>query len=278
MGHRMTHQSYDSSVIWHICHNRKRMPTKTFKNLPDNKRERVFRAAVSEFAANDFASANLDRIAGGAEVPKGSLYQYFEGKEDLYLFTVDNALGRSWELFKQKLARTPPTDCFDLFGKALMFICDLERKEPDYAKIYARVGYAPPTSLRDRSQQRLRELNGDFQERLIRWGVEEGLIDPGLDRDLIAFVLDSVANRLHGQVLLDEGLKRIAIASRPQMGRFVPQLVAVLRRALAPPATRGVAVGAGLSSRLPHRSGRAGLPHPAPTSGSNVKKGTTGRA
>ena len=72
------------------------MPKTTFHNLAEAKRDRLLQAAVVEFAGHDYTAANLDRIAAQAQVPKGSLYQYFHGKEDFYVHVVQHALTQAW--------------------------------------------------------------------------------------------------------------------------------------------------------------------------------------
>ena len=61
------------------------MPRSTWWNLPDEKRERVLEAARCEFGANGFSAGSLNGIAQRAEVAKGSLFQYFDDKLDLWL-------------------------------------------------------------------------------------------------------------------------------------------------------------------------------------------------
>lgn len=64
------------------------MPRPTFFALPDEKRARVVDAAVAEFARAPYAKASLDVVAASAGVSKGSLYQYFDDKRDLYAWLV----------------------------------------------------------------------------------------------------------------------------------------------------------------------------------------------
>ena len=65
------------------------MPTATFFNLPEEKRNRIFNAAVEEFAGFRFSDASINRIVKAAGIPRGSFYQYFDGKEDLYLHILE---------------------------------------------------------------------------------------------------------------------------------------------------------------------------------------------
>ncbi len=64
------------------------MPSKTFMRLEEEKQERVMRAAIKEFQENGYNQANIGRIADLADVAKGSLYQYFENKKELFLYCV----------------------------------------------------------------------------------------------------------------------------------------------------------------------------------------------
>ena len=70
------------------------MPKPTFHNLPAPKQRRLVRAALEEFAARPYGEASLDRVAARARIAKGSLYQYFGGKADLYRYLVLEELGR----------------------------------------------------------------------------------------------------------------------------------------------------------------------------------------
>lgn len=60
------------------------LPKPTFHNLSPQKRQRIVDAAIDEFSTQPYARATLDRIVAAAGISKGSMYQYFEGKVDLY--------------------------------------------------------------------------------------------------------------------------------------------------------------------------------------------------
>jgi len=65
------------------------MPTSTFFNLPEGKRERIFQAAANEFARRNIEEAKLSNIVEAAKISRGSIYQYFNGKEDIYIHVVE---------------------------------------------------------------------------------------------------------------------------------------------------------------------------------------------
>jgi len=65
------------------------MPSQTFLNLEENKKLRVIGAAIDEFAKKPFEQVMISDIIKIAKIPRGSFYQYFSDKEDLYLYIID---------------------------------------------------------------------------------------------------------------------------------------------------------------------------------------------
>src|SRR5437763_8602437 len=60
-----------------------------------SKRERILRAAVDVFARNGYFNAKVSEIAKAAGVADGTIYLYFDGKEDL-LVTIFREHTRSY--------------------------------------------------------------------------------------------------------------------------------------------------------------------------------------
>lgn len=52
---------------------------------PENKRERILRAAIDVFAQSGYFNAKVSEIARAAGVADGTIYLYFDGKEDLLI-------------------------------------------------------------------------------------------------------------------------------------------------------------------------------------------------
>ena len=69
------------------CHVKKEcdsMPSKTFLNLPEEKRQKLLKAATDEFSNTSFFDASINKIINNANISRGSFYMYFEGKEELF--------------------------------------------------------------------------------------------------------------------------------------------------------------------------------------------------
>jgi AcrR family transcriptional regulator len=65
------------------------MPTVTWARVDPARRAAVIAAAEAEFGAHGYSRGSLNVIARKAGVAKGSLFQYFADKRDLYAFIAD---------------------------------------------------------------------------------------------------------------------------------------------------------------------------------------------
>ena len=84
------------------------MPYKRFDNLKDEKKKRIFEVALEEFAENSFSLASINIISKKAKLSAGSLYYYFEDKQDLFYTLLNhtsqeflNGIGEIDKLFEQ---------------------------------------------------------------------------------------------------------------------------------------------------------------------------------
>lgn len=64
-----------------------------FAKLPAPQQQAIVQAALDEFAAHGFHDASLNRVIEAAGISKGSLYYYFDGKEDLFAYVAQAGLG-----------------------------------------------------------------------------------------------------------------------------------------------------------------------------------------
>ncbi|MBS5863136.1 MAG: TetR family transcriptional regulator [Clostridium sp.] len=69
------------------------MPTNTFFNLPEEKKNKILKAANKEFARVPLEQVSIKNIVEDAEIARGSFYQYFEDKEDLFDYMMDLKIG-----------------------------------------------------------------------------------------------------------------------------------------------------------------------------------------
>jgi AcrR family transcriptional regulator len=82
------------------------MPTKTFLNLPKEKRLRILKAAKKEFSRVPLERSIIANIVKDADIPRGSFYQYFENVEDLFVYLLHYMYGIDKRKFAQYLEIT----------------------------------------------------------------------------------------------------------------------------------------------------------------------------
>jgi AcrR family transcriptional regulator len=81
------------------------MPKPTFFNLPKEKQDLLMNVAKKEFSRVPFYEASISNIIKEAGIPRGSYYQYFEDKEDVFFYLLDIFSQHSYELFISFLKR-----------------------------------------------------------------------------------------------------------------------------------------------------------------------------
>lgn len=64
------------------------MPKDTFYNLKEEKKIKIYNAALSEFATHGFAKASVNRIVKVSGIATGSFYQYFTDIKDLFFYII----------------------------------------------------------------------------------------------------------------------------------------------------------------------------------------------
>jgi len=162
------------------------VPTNTFHNLSDDKKRRIFDAALQEFSVRTFSQASINHIVKSAGIPKGSFYQYFDGKEDLYLYVRDVASREAIDVLKRVREIDPQADVFDVIIRTTEDF--LEQGE-------ARQEYIEATMLAqlDNSDFIMKQRGSSTQTfiELVERDKKRGLIKPEVDSEIVVRMLSS---------------------------------------------------------------------------------------
>lgn len=112
------------------------MPKETFFNLPDEKRELIENTAIIEFASKGFDKASINTIVKKSNIAKGSFYQYFEDKQDLFLHLLMSVAAEKKIKYMSPVLQNPGEHDFFIMLKEL-FISGLKfaSENPELDKI-----------------------------------------------------------------------------------------------------------------------------------------------
>jgi len=167
------------------------MPKPTFHNLPEPKRRRLIEAALDEFATQPYANASLDRIAANAEVSKGSLYQYFEDKADLYQHLVLT------ELAARRTAALVPAAATGTFFERIeaMFLAGLSTflADPRAASLGARIYENSSEPITRAISDQARARGAAFFREQLAAAVDRGEVRDDIDLDIAARMVATLA-------------------------------------------------------------------------------------
>jgi AcrR family transcriptional regulator len=165
------------------------MPKHTFINLPEVKRTLIEDAALNEFAKHGFDNASINRIVEKANISKGSFYQYFEDKGDLYKHILTR-------IGEEKLAYiTPalqnPAD-LDFFS----FLEEIYRSGLAFAKDHPKRGRVAFEIYKNQNNPLFKEIYQEamtkgklFYDSLLDRAISKGSVDPQIDKGFIVHML-----------------------------------------------------------------------------------------
>ncbi|GIK57784.1 MAG: TetR/AcrR family transcriptional regulator [Chloroflexi bacterium] len=174
------------------------MPKETFFNLPEEKRQHFLEIALAEFASHDYANASISRIVAQAGIAKGSFYQYFADKAELYRYLLE--LGAQQKA--QFLATPPPEADMDIFAYLAWLAqagVQFELAHPQLSQI----GYRAVKSgdVPSELMQQARASAYTFFAQLVAQGKTQGSIDAQIDEELAAFIFHTIITELGGYLL-----------------------------------------------------------------------------
>lgn len=194
------------------------MPKKTFFNLEEKKQETIMRSAVNEFLNHGFEKGNISNIAKNARVSKGSMYQYFENKKELFLFsvkwTVDFTSKKYGDYF---ISDNKDVNIFDLFYRSSKSIWIEMKEERELIIFIQDVFLGKYKNLTDESMSYMMDTLNEYTLKLIRNGKENGFIRKDLDDDMLSIFITGVSiefkehmmnkARKNGSDIVDEGFE-----------------------------------------------------------------------
>ena len=182
------------------------MPKQTFLNLPEEKRNTIINAAIDEFAEFGFEASSINRIVANSGISKGSFYQYFEGKMDVFKYLMDVIANEKMEYYKGKHPPSANMDTFEYFRWMVKTGMEFNSSYPRLVQAISRVLLAEGLYY-GKDFAEYHKMSTDGITMMIKQAMENGEVDPSVDVELAVLIMDTWVYAITTYIL-NEGLKQ----------------------------------------------------------------------
>lgn len=200
-----------------------------FAKLAPEQQRRILQAAVDEFAAHGFHDASLNQVIESAGISKGSLYYYFDGKDDLYVYAVQTELERLFaRLGPFPLPSEGDADEFwsALESYYLTLMSALVDSPQLAALIRGWIASSTNPALR-KAQQEVEQSLGPWLQQALTAGQRVGAIRTDLPPALLIAVVSGMGQAMDTWLLVSE-------PDRAELPRLIGALIEMIRGAVRP--------------------------------------------
>ena len=181
----------------------------------EEKRALIIEAAAKVFARRGFASTLMAEIAIEAGIGKGTLYEYFDSKEDLF-FTVFEWFVKATEA-EAKVSISAlggsASERLDALSDSLM--SSWAQMKDMYSLVMEFWSASASSQMRERFKQAFKNGYSDFRQivsTLIREGIERGEFQPHVDIESVAAALVGTWDALLLQAWFDDDFNPLTAA------------------------------------------------------------------
>lgn len=182
------------------------MPKQTFHNLPEEKRRKIVNAAIEEFAEYGLENASTNRIVANSGIAKGSFYQYFEDKQDVFMYLLKVIEQEKKDFFVDKHPPSGNMDTFQYFRWMIKTGMEFNSAYPLLTQAVSRVMFVEGmyygqtfADIRGRTSQALKAT--------IEQAIKNGEVDPSVDVDLAVMIMETWSNAI-STYIINEGMKQ----------------------------------------------------------------------
>lgn len=168
------------------------MPRDTFFNLEEEKQERIIDVAISEFEIKTYQNVSVNTIVRKAHISKGSFYQYFEDKKDLYQFLIDKMVQEKLKYITEAMSNPLNHGFFELMRDTYRSGLEFAKDNPRYLNI-GNMLFADNTSpLYQEIVKNNVHRSRQIYEKLMMIGIERGEVKSDIDIPMMAHIISDM--------------------------------------------------------------------------------------
>lgn len=172
------------------------MPKSTFFNLQEEKRERILKAAIDEFAEKSYESASINQIVKSSDIAKGSFYQYFQDKKDLFTYLIEICETKRLEYIKRIDENRNYLDDFrimrEVYRANIKFYMENQKLSSIMNKFFKNTDLELRKEIMDKLSEEMTIENKYGFRSILKKGIDEGSIYYNVDVELISYLLENM--------------------------------------------------------------------------------------
>jgi AcrR family transcriptional regulator len=171
------------------------MPSQTFYNLPDNKKNRIIEAITDELSIHTYEHINIQNIIKQANIARGSFYQYFDDKDDMFDFFLNHIKLLKFEFWGPLFSLETDITFIERFRQIYIKGISFEKAYPKLVKVAKNVVNSDALKQRPIYQEGLKQAQMMFESYIIK-DQKNGLIREDIDPKLLSTILNEMMNKI----------------------------------------------------------------------------------
>lgn len=171
------------------------MPTQTFYNLPDDKKNRIMDAITDELGLHAYEHVNIQNIIKQAKISRGSFYQYFEDKDDLFDYFLEQIKLLKFKFWGPLFQMDTDISFMERFKQIYIKGIEFEKAYPKLVKVAKKVTSSEGLMQRQKFQEGLKQAQMMYESYIIK-DQNNGLIRNDIDPKLLSTVLNELMNKI----------------------------------------------------------------------------------
>ena len=180
------------------------MSVKNQKKNGADKRNLILQAAIEKFIDKDFYIVKMEEIAEAAGVGKGTIYEYFSSKEELFIDSFSFWIEKYELIFLENY--TPSASVKESLFRIMKIHRSFFEENSHWVKF---VFIEKPSFIHKldilMAERRKRQLQGI--ESLLFLGIEQGEIRKDIDIDITANIFLTISFVMIGEMLVMDGVQ-----------------------------------------------------------------------
>lgn len=171
-----------------------------FKNINEEKRDRIINSALEEFSKNGFDKASTNIIVKNAGISKGSLFHYFKNKQELFEKLEEYMIETATHAVKNDI-NWEETDFFERMKQIVISKGEVMYQ---YPYIYDFISMVMEPKSMEEIRKKTEKVSSDLLSKVYTYNIDFSKFKEGLDMEktmnIIRWTLEKFSEELWQEV------------------------------------------------------------------------------